>query len=70
MPSPTVTAVVVPDHMDWKTLDGRLRAEGVVVGGNYGCLEGEVFRIGHMGTQANMNLVKEAMDVLEEVIRK
>ncbi len=70
VPSPTVTAVVVPDHMDWKTLDGRLRAEGVVVGGNYGCLEGEVFRIGHMGTQANMNLVKEAMDVLEEVIRK
>jgi len=40
-----------------------------VVGGNYGCLAGEVFRIGHMGTQANLNLVKEAMDILEGVIR-
>lgn len=70
VPSPTVTAVVVPEGMEWRVLDGRLREEGVVVGGNYGCLEGEVFRIGHMGTQANMNLVKEAMDVLEEAIRK
>lgn len=68
-PSPTVTAVYVPEKMSWKTLDTRLRAEGLVVGGNYGCLAGEVFRIGHMGTQANMNLVKEAMDILEKTIR-
>ena len=39
---------------------------GLVVGGNYGCLAGEVFRIGHMGTQANLNLVKEAMDIFCE----
>lgn len=68
IPSPTVTAVYVPGKISWKTLDARLRAEGLVVGGNYGCLAGEVFRIGHMGTQANLNLVKEAMDVIEKVI--
>lgn len=69
IPSPTVTAVYVPAELSWKNLDARLREQGLVVGGNYGCLTGEVFRIGHMGTQANLNLVKEAMDVLEGVVR-
>lgn len=67
-PSPTVTALYVPNNISWKNLDLRLRAEGLVVGGNYGCLSGEVFRIGHMGTQANLNQVKEAMDILQQVL--
>lgn len=66
IPSPTVTAVYVPDNISWKKLDAAFRAEGLVVGGNYGCLAGEVFRIGHMGSQANLNLVKEAMDIIEK----
>ena len=69
IPSPTVTAVYVPKQISWKKLDAALREEGLVVGGNYGCLAGEVFRIGHMGTQANLNLVKEAMDILEEKVK-
>lgn len=68
--SPTVTALYVPEKMPWKTLDAALRAEGLVVGGNYGCLAGEVFRIGHMGSQADPDLVREAMDVLEQVLKK
>ncbi|HIX02555.1 MAG TPA: alanine--glyoxylate aminotransferase family protein [Candidatus Odoribacter faecigallinarum] len=68
VPSPTVTAVYVPEGMTWADLDARLRDRGVVMGGNYGCLAGKVFRIGHMGTQANLNLVKEALDVLEETL--
>lgn len=68
IPSPTVTAVYVPDTISWKKLDAAFRVEGLVVGGNYGCLAGEVFRIGHMGTQANLNLVKEAMDIIEKAI--
>lgn len=68
IPSPTVTAVYVPDKISWKKLDAAFRAEGLVVGGNYGCLAGEVFRIGHMGSQANLNLVKEAMDIIEKAI--
>lgn len=69
VPSPTVTAVYVPENMSWEELDGRLRERGVVMGGNYGCLAGEVFRIGHMGSQANLNLLKEALDILEEIVR-
>ncbi len=69
MLSSTVTALCVPAKMSWKKLDGNLRSLGLVVGGNYGCLAGKVFRIGHMGSQANMELVKEAMDILERVVR-
>ena len=68
VPSPTVTAVRVPSYITWQQLDANLRVQGMVVGGNYGRLAGQVFRIGHMGSQANMNLLKEAMDVLETVV--
>lgn len=68
-PSPTVTALYVPEGWTWKKWDERLRAEGLAVGGNYGCLAGQVFRIGHMGSQANLNLVKEAMDIIAQVLK-
>lgn len=68
--SPTVTALYVPEKMGWKKLDARLREEGLVVGGNYGCLAGEVFRIGHMGSQADPELVREAMDIIERVVKQ
>eukprot|EP01027_Heterolobosea_sp_BB2_P007664 GEZU01011387.1.p1 GENE.GEZU01011387.1~~GEZU01011387.1.p1 ORF type:complete len:369 (+),score=66.07 GEZU01011387.1:90-1196(+) len=66
--SPTVTAVLVPEGWTWKELDGALRAKGLVVGGSYGKAKDRVFRIGHMGSQADMELVKKGLDVLEEVI--
>ena len=67
-PSPTVTAVKVPAYTTWERLDRDLRTQGMAVGGNYGRLAGRVFRLGHMGSQANMNLLKEAMDILETVV--
>ena len=66
--SPTVTAAYVPDGWTWEELDRALRAEGMVVGGNYGELAGKVFRIGHMGTQADLALVARGMDVLQAVL--
>lgn len=67
--SPTVTAVKVPESFSWQELDALFRANGLVVGGNYGPLSGKVFRLGHMGTQANMDLVEQALDVILKVIR-
>ncbi len=67
--SPTVTAFKVPAEIDWQTLDRQLRARGVALGGNYGRLAGRVFRVGHMGTQADERLVDGAMDVLGSVLR-
>ena len=68
-PSPTVTAVNVPPGITWPAFDAKLRKDGLVVAGNYGPLAGKVFRMGHMGAQADMGLVKRALDVTEQVVR-
>ncbi|WP_376792554.1 pyridoxal-phosphate-dependent aminotransferase family protein [Thermoflexus sp.] len=67
--SPTVTAAKVPQSLSWPELDRRLRERGMVVGGSLGPLAGKVFRIGHMGAQADMALVRRGMDILEEALR-
>jgi aspartate aminotransferase-like enzyme len=66
--SPTVTAAKVPAGWTWEKLDSGLREHGMVVGGSYGPLTGKVFRIGHMGSQADRALVARGMDVLEQVL--
>lgn len=67
--APTVTAAHLPDGWSWPDFDRALRARGMAVGGNYGPLAGKVFRIGHMGNQARMELVEKGMDVLKAVLR-
>lgn len=69
IPSPTVTAAYVPENIPWPEFDRRLREQGLVVGGNYGPLAGKVFRLGHMGTQADPKLVKQALQIIEVVLR-
>jgi aspartate aminotransferase-like enzyme len=68
--SPTVTAARVPAALGWAELDRRLRRRGVGVGGNYGPLEGRVFRVGHMGTQADDGLVRAALEAIGESLRE
>lgn len=70
VPSPTVTAVCVPEKTTWSAFDQRLREHGLAVGGNYGPLAGRVFRLGHMGTQADQALVEQALDMLAEVLKE
>lgn len=66
--APTVTAAKVPEAVTWNQLDAALRRRCMVVGGSYGPLAGKVFRIGHMGCQADMDLVAKGMDALEETL--
>lgn len=66
--APTVTAVRVPDKTSWVDIDRRLRAEGVVMGGSIGPLAGRVFRIGHMGVQADRALVDAGIDALARIL--
>lgn len=68
VPSPTVTAVAVPEKFSWEELDRRFRLRGLVLGGNYGPLSGKVFRIGHMGSQADPSLIEQALDVIAGVL--
>lgn len=66
--SPTVTAAYLPDGWEWPRLDRALRDQGMAVGGSYGPLANKIFRIGHMGSQADSTLVQRGMDVLEYVL--
>ena len=66
VPSPTVTAVYVPRGLSWPEFDRRLRSRGLVVGGNYGPLAGKVFRLGHMGTQADLELLRQAAEIIKD----
>jgi aspartate aminotransferase-like enzyme len=66
--SPTVTTLKVPDALGWGALDRRLRERGMVVGGSLGPLAGQVFRVGHMGSQADMALVDQGMDALAQAL--
>ncbi len=62
--SPTVTAVKVPEGIPWPELDRRFRAKGLAAGGSYGPLAGKVFRLGHMGSQADVAFVRQAIDAI------
>ncbi|KAG0309099.1 hypothetical protein BGZ98_005211 [Dissophora globulifera] len=66
--SPSVTAIHVPDNTTWRELDAKLRKEGVILGGSYGQTANKLFRVGHMGSQADMETIQYALDVLEKVI--
>ena len=66
--SPTITAAKIPSGWTWSGLDRALRERGMVVGGSYGPLTGKVFRLGHMGSQADGKLVGRGMDVLQQIL--
>ncbi len=68
IPSPTVTAVNIPRNLTWPDLDARLRKHGLVVGGSLGPMENKVFRLGHMGSQADMQLLEKALAIIEKVL--
>ena len=66
--SPTVTAVRVPAGLEWPELDRRLRERGMAVGSSWGEQAGQVFRIGHMGTQATEDLLERGAAALREAL--
>lgn len=68
VPSPTVTAVNLPPDREWPEFDKMLREKGLVTAGSYGPLAGKIFRLGHMGSQADMDLVRQALDVISSVL--
>lgn len=68
IPAPSVSAVKIPAGHSWKNLDQACRAKGLAIAGSYGPLNGKVFRIGHMGSQANLSLLKCGLDILAATI--
>lgn len=68
--APTVTALNVPPNIEWQALQRSCRENGLAIAGSYGCLAGKVMRIGHMGSQADIELLTQGMDILERVLRQ
>jgi aspartate aminotransferase-like enzyme len=64
-----VTAVVVPENWNWNDLKNEFKKIGIYVSGSYGVLENKVFRIGHMGLQADLNYLKIAFDKMESIFK-
>ncbi|MBM3263995.1 MAG: alanine--glyoxylate aminotransferase family protein [candidate division Zixibacteria bacterium] len=64
--SPTVTVVKVPERVQWPELNRRFRERGLVVGGAFGPLANRVFRIGHMGAQADNDLVDRGLEAIRQ----
>jgi len=62
--SPTVSAVRNTRGVDFPAMQAFLAERGITLGGGYGKLKGETFRIAHMGdtSQADMERLFAAMD--------
>jgi aspartate aminotransferase-like enzyme len=65
--SDTVTGAWIPEDLDWKTFNGKLRKYGLAVAGGQGALKGKIFRIGHLGHVTVPNILN-AMAVLEQAM--
>ncbi len=48
--SKTVTAVLIPDGLDWKAFNAAVTRRGIVLAGGQGKLTGKIFRVGHLGS--------------------
>jgi aspartate aminotransferase-like enzyme len=64
--SRTVTAVKVPEGLDWKAFNSALKARGLVLAGGQGKLTGLIFRLGHLGS-VTLGEILDAISVIEAV---
>jgi aspartate aminotransferase-like enzyme len=62
--SDTVTAVHMPDGLEWKAFDADLRARGLVAAGGQGALAGKIFRVGHLG-DVTMDDIVAVLEIVE-----
>ena len=67
--APTVTAAMVPEQFAWLDWRKTLRDRGLIVSGSFGPMAGKVFRLGHMGTQADPELMRDALEAIEDALR-
>ena len=68
--SPTVTAVKIPPGFTWPEWRAALADRGLIVGGSLGPMNGKVFRLGHMGPQADAVKMDAALEVMAQVLNK
>lgn len=64
--SRTVTAVRVPEGLDWRAFNAAVKARGVILAGGQGKIAGHIFRVGHLGS-VTLGEILDAIGVIEEV---
>lgn len=64
----TVTAALVPPAFSWPEWRQALRDRGLIVSGSFGPMAGKVFRLGHMGSQADPGLMDKALAAIKEAL--
>lgn len=67
--SPTVTSVYIPEGWDSRFFLKELRRKGLAAAGGLGKLSGKVFRFGHMGNQADIELLGKAFEIVDRVVK-
>ncbi len=68
--SPTVTAAMIPEKFTFEQWKQALAQKGLFIGGSFGPMAGKVFRLGHMGTQADEIRMQSALEVIKQVMDK
>ncbi len=64
--SPVTTAVRVPDGMSFNEFSHYLRDQhGMMVSGGIGDMAGKIFRVGHMGRAAHLEVVEQFLAAVE-----
>ena len=66
--SNTVTGAWIPEDLDWKAFNGKLRKLGLIVAGGQGALKGKIFRIGHLGHVTVSRTSSTPWRVLEQTL--
>lgn len=66
--APMVTAAMIPSGYTWQQWKAALRRHGLICAGSFGPMDGKVFRIGHMGTQAQPYLVEQTLDAVAAAV--
>ncbi len=68
--SPTVTTAHIPQNFTWDTWQKTLRKQGLTIGCGLGPLAGKVFRLGHMGSQADPLLMQKTIEIIKKALHK
>ena len=63
--SDTVTAALLPDGVDWATLNREMRSRNLIVAGGQGKLTGKILRLGHLGDVSVADVVT-AVGIVEQ----
>lgn len=68
--SNTVTSIRLPQNLKFEILFEKTREKGLMLGGGLGFLQGQIFRIGHMGNNIEEENLEKTFRILQESLEE